>query len=342
MAQIPPSNNRRVVINRRSNTGPKNLDWFPNRSANLNSSSALSLQKSLFQKPRQLWENLGFRNKLTIFLLVGISISLLAITQITVVLTQRQAIADLDSSLKINLSLLEEDILLAQTAMEDSATALAKLVEISGINIGDPAQALAQQNRLEAVLGQAISINPNANLYFIIDSQGKPLAHHLQMEVRDFTQYPLLPETAIPVTNYQSVSPGEEFSFKEMPIVADVFSLKEPLKGVELFSGSMMQQLGLGRQAAIGIRQQQIAGLPELQQPFAEGTFDVDDGKAGLMLMAAVPIQVNGEMVGAAVLGTLINNNFELVDRLKQKQEFKLLPSLLKIGESVQMSPTQI
>ncbi|NJR64609.1 MAG: hypothetical protein HC772_03635 [Leptolyngbyaceae cyanobacterium CRU_2_3] len=266
----------------------------------------------------------------------------MAITQITVVLTQRQAIADLDSSLKINLSLLEEDILLAQTAMEDSATALAKLVEISGINIGDPAQALAQQNRLEAVLGQAISINPNANLYFIIDSQGKPLAHHLQMEVRDFTQYPLLPETAIPVTNYQSVSPGEEFSFKEMPIVADVFSLKEPLKGVELFSGSMMQQLGLGRQAAIGIRQQQIAGLPELQQPFAEGTFDVDDGKAGLMLMAAVPIQVNGEMVGAAVLGTLINNNFELVDRLKQKQEFKLLPSLLKIGESVQMSPTQI
>jgi methyl-accepting chemotaxis protein PixJ len=320
MAQTPPSKNRQILKNRQIEAPSESLDTLQHQSPNPNSFSTQSRQKSFLQKLFQPWENLGFRNKLTLILLVGISVALLTTTQITVGLIQQQAIANIDVSLKTDLSLLKEEIALSQTDMEDGATALSKLVAVANLNVSNAAQIPTQLDKIEAVLSEAVSIHPNASLYVIVDNQGKTIAQRIQIGSRNFSQYPPLPaETTIEVTNYQPVSPLEKFSFREVPIVINALNLKEPLKGVELFSGRAMQQLGLGRQAAIGIRQQKIANLPELQQPFPEGTFDVDDGKAGLMLMAAVPIQINGELVGATVLGTLINNNFELVDRLKQK-----------------------
>jgi methyl-accepting chemotaxis protein PixJ len=319
MAQARYPKNRRSSINRRVKASSKKLDRPANRPSDLYSLSTRPKPKVSLNL-RQHWENLGFRSKLTLFLIVGIALALLVATQITVGLTQQQAIANLDHSLRIDLNLLEEEISLAQTDMENSATTLAKLVEVTGIDVSNANQASTQRNQIKAILSEAVAINPRASLYFIINNQGQPIAQQIQVKAKALAQYPPLPTQSVPeITQYQPVSLAEEFDFRKIPIIADALNLRTSLKGMELLDRQAIEKLGLGQQANIGIRAQKVEGLPESQQPFPEGTFNIGDGKVGLTAMAAVPIHINNEMVGVAVLGTLVNNNFELVDRLKQK-----------------------
>jgi methyl-accepting chemotaxis protein len=99
--------------------------------------------------------------------------------------------------------------------------------------------------------------------------------------------------------------------------VGNTLKLSRPLSGYELLNRKVLQNLGLDQQANIGLRKQKTEGLPDPKKPYPEGTFDVESGKVGFVLMATQPIQLAGKQVGTAVIGTLINRNFELIDRLK-------------------------
>jgi methyl-accepting chemotaxis protein PixJ len=90
------------------------------------------------------------------------------------------------------------------------------------------------------------------------------------------------------------------------------------LSGAELLKAETLQPLGLDKQANIGIRKQKTQGLPELKKPVPEGTYEIDKGKLGLVLMAVQPIRIDGEAVGTAIVGTLVNRNFEIVDQAKK------------------------
>jgi methyl-accepting chemotaxis protein len=80
-----------------------------------------------------------------------------------------------------------------------------------------------------------------------------------------------------------------------------------------------LQRLGLAPQANIGIRAQATQGLSDAKKPYPEGTFNVDNGKMGFVLMSVQPISINGKQVGAAIVGTLVNRNYDLVDRLRSE-----------------------
>ena len=102
-----------------------------------------------------------------------------------------------------------------------------------------------------------------------------------------------------------------------MPIISKALELSRPLSGFEIVPSKVLQRLGLDRQADIGLRFQKTEGLPEPKQPFSEGTYDIDGGKAGFVMMAVKPIELGNNQVGTAVVGTLFNRNFEMVDHLK-------------------------
>ena len=72
----------------------------------------------------------------------------------------------------------------------------------------------------------------------------------------------------------------------DIPIVRDVLTSQKPLSGVELFKGEWLKRLGLERQANIGVRAQKTQGLPEARQPFPVGTYEIDEGKVDLVIVA--------------------------------------------------------
>ena len=297
-------------------------DWGRG-SRQLSEASTLSAQShplKLLKYLRYRWQNRSFRSKLILLLILGIALPLFITTQITLGFSQQQAIADLDSQLRTDLRLLEEEVLLAEAEVKENASTLAKLVEVADVNISDPNRASTNFGKIDIILKEAVSINPGASLYLITNNQGKVIAQSIQIKKGDFSRYPSLPSGSTPETlEYRPVSQLKNLDFGVISIVADALRMQTSLAGTELLKGNVMEQLGLGAQASIGLRQQTVEGLPELKQPFPEGTFDVDTGKAGLLSMAIVPIQSNNKQVGAAVVGTLINNNFAMVDRLKQK-----------------------
>ena len=89
--------------------------------------------------------------------------------------------------------------------------------------------------------------------------------------------------------------------------------------GIELVKSSDLQALGLEKQANIGIRPQITQGLKESKQPAPIGTYDIEQGKSGLISMAVYPIKVKGRVVGTAVVGALLNRNYGIVDKFSKR-----------------------
>ncbi|MFB6275368.1 MAG: methyl-accepting chemotaxis protein, partial [Halothece sp.] len=108
-----------------------------------------------------------------------------------------------------------------------------------------------------------------------------------------------------------------------LPLVQEVLNTGKGKAGVQLINSKQLEKLGLAQQAAIGIRPQpkEQAGLPEEQQPFPEGTYNIEQGKIGMALLAVEPIIRNGQLVGTVIQGRLLNRDYEIVDNIKSETE---------------------
>ena len=271
---------------------------------------------SLFQRLRQGWDNFNFRTKLTLLLVVGAALPVIAATQSIITIAQRQSIEGLEEVLRRELIILEEEIDTQQKGMKANAKTLATFIETTGIDVSNPDQVAAYRGRLQSFLAQAKQENPARSFYIITDNQGRTVAQNIQVVAADFQNYPLLTDTETKFSPV-SLSPGIELG--DVPIVKNALSSGVTLAGFELLPGKFLQRLGLAEQADIGLRYQKIEGLPEPKKPFPEGTYDIDGGKAGFALVAVQPIRVQGKVVGTAIAGNLINRNYEIVDNLKSE-----------------------
>ena len=135
----------------------------------------------------------------------------------------------------------------------------------------------------------------------------------------DFSKYSPLPTVKIAATQFIPVATQSGIELGDMAIVQAALTKARHLSGIELLKSESLQRLGLAQQADIGLRTQATDGLSTAKKPSPEGTFDVDRGKIGLVLMSVQPIQLNGKQVGTAIVGTLINRNYDLVDRLRSE-----------------------
>ena len=251
----------------------------------------------------------------------GAALPLLAATQSMIELVQRQTIRDLEDLLRLELTLLDETIDQEEQGIAIDSKTLANFVENAGTVTSNNGKVLAGQEQLQSVITRLRSIDKQEDrysFYLITDAQGRALAQQAQVINAD-SEYPLLPTEEYAEPEFRPVSLPSGIELGDVSIVNDALSSQEGLAGFALLNGEVLQRLGIAEQANIGLREQKIEGLPDPQKPFPEETYNIDGGKAGFALMAVEPIRVNGRVVGTAIVGELLNRNFELVDRLKEE-----------------------
>jgi methyl-accepting chemotaxis protein len=272
-----------------------------------------------WQQPAQIWNDLSIRAKITTLLVAGAAIPVIAVTQGIVGMSRESALDDLRSRLKIELLILEKAVQSETRQIADSSRILAQSAIAAGINPDEPSFTADRQAKLTAFIQTAKVLKPNASFYLITNSKGQTIAQSVQTVRDDGAKYSPLPTDKIAATQFVPVVTQSGIELGDMAIVQAALTKAKHLSGVELLKGESLQRLGLAKQADIGLRTQATAGLSTAKQPAPEGTFDVDRGKIGLVLMSVQPIQLNGKQVGTAIVGTLINRNYDLVDRLRSE-----------------------
>jgi methyl-accepting chemotaxis protein len=300
-------------------SAPEQTNSYSEVSAPTNQLEVTTTSKSWWRKPAQTWNNLSIRAKITTLLVTGAVIPVVAVTQGIVSLARESALNNLKDRLKIELLILEKSVKSETRQIEDGSRILAQSAIAAGINLNDPAITTAQQAKLTSFIQAAKDLKPNASFYLITNSKGQTIAQSVQMVRDDFSKYPPLPTDNTAPVQFIPVSSQAGIELGDLSIVQAALTNSRALSGVELLKSQSLQRLGLARQADIGIRSQATKGLSELKQPYPEGTFDVGGGKVGLVLMSVQPIKVNGQQVGTAIVGTLVNRNYDLVDKLKSE-----------------------
>jgi methyl-accepting chemotaxis protein PixJ len=274
-------------------------------------------------QPLRIWNDLSIRAKITTLLIIGAVIPIVIVTQGIVGLARETAMGDLKDSLKTKLLILEKSVKSEIKQIEDSSNILAQSVIAAGINLDDVGVATSQKDQLTSFIQTAQKLKPNASFYLITNNQGQTVAQSVQIVKADFSKYSLLPSeqhtSKIATTQFNPVSSSASIALGDLSIVQTAFAQSRSLAGVELLQNKSLQQLGLSPQADIGVRAQATTGLPEAKKPYPAGTFNIDNGKIGLVLMSVCPIRLNGKQVGSAIVGTLINHNYDIVDKLKSE-----------------------
>lgn len=96
----------------------------------------------------------------------------------------------------------------------------------------------------------------------------------------------------------------------DLPIIQKTISKGSPLAATEIIPPELLQQVGLADEAQIAVLQTPKAS-PQL--------FDAREGSAGLALVSVSPVKdQTGEVLGAVMAFHLINNDFTIVDRIKE------------------------
>ncbi len=273
---------------------------------------------SWWQYPRQIWNNIPLRNKTTILLITVATIPVIAVTQGIVQISKQESLKNLEILLDKNLTLLEEEINVQKRNLEANVNTLALSVQAAEINLEDANTVAANSQKLQSFIEAVKEQKSNASFYLITDAQGKTVAQFIQQAKDDASDYPLLPTETTSSAEFQPISLTSGISLGDVPIINNALGLSRPLSGFELLSSDVLKRIGLDQQANIGVRYQDTEGLPEPSKPYPEDTFDIDGGKAGFVLMAVKPIRLGNNQVGTAIVGTLVNRNFEIVDRLKE------------------------
>ena len=284
-----------------------------------NSQTFTSEEKSGFwwQGIGKKWNNLSIRTKISILLITGATIPVIAVTQGIVEFAKRESFNTLKEKLVTQLTLLEDQIDIEKRSLATNANALALSIQTADIDLNDTNSITANNQKLQSLIIDVKEQQPNASFYLITNEQGKTVAQFVQTVKDDSSKYPLLPADETNSTQFQPLQLETGITLGDLPIISKALELSRPLSGFEIVPSEILQRLGLERQADIGLRFQQTEGLPEPKQPYPEQEFEIDGGKAGFVLMAVKPIKLDNNNVGTAIVGTLINRNFELVDRLK-------------------------
>jgi two-component system, NtrC family, sensor kinase len=112
-------------------------------------------------------------------------------------------------------------------------------------------------------------------------------------------------------------------NWRGMQVVTDVLASKKPLVGTELIPDTYLAKVGLDQQAYIAIQ-----ATPQASSK----PFDPLEGTAGLAIVSVYPLlNANGQISGVVLTAYLFNNDFSLVDYLKN--EAKVETATIFLGD---------
>ena len=272
------------------------------------------------QRLGQGWNDISIRAKISILLVTGATIPIIAVTQGIVEFAKRESLKSLQDNLATKLVLLEEQIKIEKLNLANNANTLALLVQAAEIDVNNASSMARNSQKLRSFITNIKEQKSNASFYLITDAKGNTTAQFIQqIKNNNSSEYPMVPaEGTSNDTQFQPIELATGIFLGDLPILNKSLALSRPLSGFELVSSDILQRLGLDRQANIGLRFQQTQGLPQEKQPYPAEKFNIDGGKAGFVLMAVKPITLANKKIGTAIVGTVVNRNFELVDRLKK------------------------
>ena len=278
---------------------------------------------SFWQRLNQPWNNLNFHTKLAILLMVSAALPVIAVTQGLVTLNKNRELNTLKASLqKDGKAFTENYVLWSQVDSQAQAENLGKLIQATKVDLSNPQEVSANRAFLQDFLRIHNGSDPeiNKNFQIFTDAQGRTVAQDIQILADNSSSKPPLPtkNAALVEPKYRPVSLPLGIKLGDLPIVKNSLKTGRPLAGMELLKRESLQRLGLEKQADIGLRSQPTNNLPEPKQPFPEGTYDIDGGKAGLVSMAVYPVKINNKLVGTVIVGAVQNRNYSLVDKFSQ------------------------
>ncbi len=281
------------------------------------------LSSAFLQLPFQGWRKLSIQWKLITLLITVAAVPVVVVTQ-TIVAADKEYLLDaLQGTLQQQGSTFtDEYVLWTQTDSLTKAESLATFVQASQVNLSDPVQVLQRRTLLQnlVTIKNGSDAESNKNFQILTDAQGRTIVQDIRVLAPNFYTNPPLPEDNKESSEqqYQPVSLPIGIELGDIPIVENALKTGRSLDGVELIKGDVLQRLGLEKQAQIDLEAQPAQGSPGSNQPSPTETYNLDQGRAGLVGMAVYPIKINDQLVGTVIVGTVLNKNYGLVDQFAQ------------------------
>jgi signal transduction histidine kinase len=291
---------------------------FPKRFLPIQFSADSSTSNHWQNFTHRLWQQHTLRFKLACLLIIGTAVPMGCLIYLFRWSSEQQMVRGLEEELIRDSKALSSTIRELEVAHQNTAAYLARSLE-------SDAQ-FQQEGRLadsETVRSLLQGNQKDASLVIVTDTTGKIISHVIRASAADHItdSQPLLPPPNHPgnAPDYYPVGIQQDTSISDLPILQSLFSQRRPLVGTELFSHDLLQRLGLAKQAEVGLRSQPTQNLPIAKQPAPPSTYEIEQGKIGLMVTAVYPMQHRQRVVGAVMVGTLLNRNYQIVDSVRYR-----------------------
>ncbi len=250
------------------------------------------------------WERLDLRTKQTLLLAGVASVPILLLTAINIVTSQRSVQAQFEDTIsQTKAALVEEYVIFNVDDALTQADAIRLFLESNQINLSDPVAVENNREVLENLLDESFGafdlIYPEITKHFrlLVNAEGVIVVDSINLFADDATQ---LPGEEITFALESLVLPPGQ-SLAEIAMVQDAITTAEPLLGLEELSLDTLEKLGLLTAA-------------QIPSPASAAT-ETPQELTGLISMGVYPVQMQGEVVGAVVIGSLLNNNFGITDQ---------------------------
>jgi signal transduction histidine kinase len=266
---------------------------------------------------RRFWNDRSFGTKLSVLLIGVTAIPIVFVTSGMLKVAENQLISSLRYDLQHDLNALEDGFQQVEHRNVAIAKTLGNSVALAQLDLSNPEVISGYKDQLERLLHDG-EIGSQASFYILTNTQGQAVVQGTYLISRE-TSLALPNPTDKVQGGIWSLGVTTAESLTVLPVVGDALRWGDRRSGTMLLQPEQLQLLRLTEQAQLGIQPQKVAGLPLAKQPAPLGTYDVQQGQVGLVVMAVHPIQVKGKLVGSAIVGTLVNRDFHLVDQIKQQ-----------------------
>jgi Single cache domain 3/His Kinase A (phospho-acceptor) domain len=267
---------------------------------------------------RRFWNDRRFGTKLSVLLIGVTAIPIVFVTSGILKVAENQLLSNLQSELKHDLTVMEDGFQQVEHSNVAIAKTLGNSVALAQLDLSNPDIIVAYKDQLETLLRDG-EVGSQASFYILTNTQGQAVVQGTHLISREASL--MLPNATDKVQGHGIWSLGVTTaeSLTVLPVVGDALRWGDRRSGTMLIEPEQLQLLRLTEQAQLGIQPQKVEGLPLAKQPAPLGTYDIQQGQVGLVVVAVHPIQVKGKLVGSAIVGTLVNRDFHLVDQIKQQ-----------------------
>ena len=272
-------------------------------------------QNPLLQGLKDYWQNRSFQFKLSILLILSAALPTILATQGIIIVARNELEESETKSLHKGLADFQYHIQQVKNDYQVNAQALQQRLEQAEIDTTNPDALVQNKELLENIINNPIDSKYQPSFYLFTDNKGRTIAHNIRA-ISNFNEDLVNLKNKPVTTIYRYITVPISINTADIKIVNHALTQQRSLSGIEILPRQFLEKIGLDIQANIGYRRQPIDNLPISQQPFPIGTYDTDNARIGLSILAAQPITVNSRVVGTVVVGTLLNRNYQLVDQI--------------------------